>query len=301
MKRRQFLQAGAATALGAPALAAPAIAQSAPEIKWRMTSSFSKSVETIYGTAQILCRYIAEATDNKFQIQAHAAGELARQPAGARRRHQRRRRVRAYAALSSMSARTPTLGFGSGLPFGLNSPPAAVRGGRSAAAARSSTPALKKLNAHGIPAGSTGAQMGAWFKKEINSARRPQGLAVPHRRAGRAGAGPRRRGAAHILRMPTSMRRWRTAPSMPPNSSAPTTTRSSASSEGGEVQLLTRAGGRAAAWCIWSSISRSGTRCPSPTRRSSRGPAMRPTRGCSPSTTRSIRRRSSGSSPPAPC
>src|SRR6185503_20365677 len=76
LRRRQFLRGSAAAALAAPFLSAPAIAQSAPEIKWRMTSSFSKSVETIYGTAQTLCRYIAEATDNKFQIQAHTAGEL---------------------------------------------------------------------------------------------------------------------------------------------------------------------------------------------------------------------------------
>ena len=54
----------------------PAIAQTAPELKWRLTSSFPKSLDTIFGTAQTLCRYIAEASDNKFQIQPFAAGEL---------------------------------------------------------------------------------------------------------------------------------------------------------------------------------------------------------------------------------
>ena len=53
MKRRTFLTAGAVT--GASTLvAAPAIAQSTPEIKWRLTSSFPKSLDTIYGTAQRL-------------------------------------------------------------------------------------------------------------------------------------------------------------------------------------------------------------------------------------------------------
>lgn len=54
MKRRTFLRGGAIA--GATTLvAAPAIAQSAPEIKWRLTSSFPKSRDTIYGTAQNLC------------------------------------------------------------------------------------------------------------------------------------------------------------------------------------------------------------------------------------------------------
>src|SRR5664280_2616023 len=75
MKRRSFLKGGAVA--GATTLvAAPAIAQSAPEIKWRLTSSFPKSLDTIYGTAQTFAKYVAEATDNKFQIQTFAAGEI---------------------------------------------------------------------------------------------------------------------------------------------------------------------------------------------------------------------------------
>jgi len=167
VKRRRFLQAGAATALGGPILAAPAIAQSAPDIKWRMASSFSKSVETIYGTAQTLCRYIAEATDNKFQIQAHAAGELTAS----------RQALDAVTSGAIECAHTPlffyagkdaTLGVGSGLPFGLNARQL-VAWWTFAGGAEIVNASLKKLNAHGIPAGSTGAQMGAWFKKEINS------------------------------------------------------------------------------------------------------------------------------------
>ncbi|MEA2930421.1 MAG: hypothetical protein QOG38_2849, partial [Hyphomicrobiales bacterium] len=48
MKRRQFLQA-AGVGAAATAVAAPAIAQSMPETKWRLTSSFPKSLDTIYG------------------------------------------------------------------------------------------------------------------------------------------------------------------------------------------------------------------------------------------------------------
>ena len=50
MQRRQFLKKSGTVAAGAAAattLAAPAIAQSAPELKWRLTSSFPKSLDTL--------------------------------------------------------------------------------------------------------------------------------------------------------------------------------------------------------------------------------------------------------------
>ena len=75
MKRRDFLKVSAAGA-AATAVASPAIAQSSPEIKWRMTSSFPKSLDTIYGGCETFAKYVAEMTDNKFQIQVFAAGEI---------------------------------------------------------------------------------------------------------------------------------------------------------------------------------------------------------------------------------
>jgi len=47
--RRKFIRrAGAGSAaVAAPAPAAPAIAQSMPEVKWRMTSIFPKSLDTL--------------------------------------------------------------------------------------------------------------------------------------------------------------------------------------------------------------------------------------------------------------
>src|SRR3989440_4424225 len=73
MKRRQFLSA-ASVGLASAAVASPAIAQSMPETKWRMTSSFPKSLDTIYGAAEVFAKAVAEATDNRFQIQVFAAG-----------------------------------------------------------------------------------------------------------------------------------------------------------------------------------------------------------------------------------
>src|SRR4051812_9309268 len=81
MKRRQFLKTASA-GVAATAIASPAIAQSMPETKWRLTSSFPKSLDTIYGASEVFAKAVAEATDNKFQIQVFAAGEkVARPPA----------------------------------------------------------------------------------------------------------------------------------------------------------------------------------------------------------------------------
>src|SRR5260370_1236388 len=74
-RRRSFIAAGGLGLAGA-ALAAPAIAQSQPEIKWRMAASWPKSLDTLFGGAEFLAKRVAEATDNKFQIRVFAAGEI---------------------------------------------------------------------------------------------------------------------------------------------------------------------------------------------------------------------------------
>jgi TRAP-type mannitol/chloroaromatic compound transport system substrate-binding protein len=173
MKRRQFLKA-AAGGLAASAIAAPAIAQSSPELKWRLTSSFPKSLDTIYGAAEVFSKAVAEATDNKFQISVFAAGEIV--PG-----------LQAADAVTSGTVemchtasyyyvgKDPTFTFGTALPFGLNQ--------RMIDAWMFSGGGMelmnefyKKHNIYAIPAGNTGAQMGGWFRKEIKTPEDLQGL-----------------------------------------------------------------------------------------------------------------------------
>ncbi|HZA01227.1 MAG TPA: twin-arginine translocation signal domain-containing protein, partial [Hyphomicrobiaceae bacterium] len=55
MNRRKFLKA-AGVGTAASTIAAPAIAQSMPEVKWRLTSSFPKSLDTLYGSAEVFAK-----------------------------------------------------------------------------------------------------------------------------------------------------------------------------------------------------------------------------------------------------
>jgi hypothetical protein len=72
MKRREFLQTAGAGLAASTTVAAPAIAQSMPELKWRCTTSWPKSLDVPFSASETISKYVAEATDNKFQIQAFA-------------------------------------------------------------------------------------------------------------------------------------------------------------------------------------------------------------------------------------
>mgnify|MGYP003343413410 CR=1 FL=1 len=51
MKRRQWIQQGGLAGILA-AGAAPAVAQGLPDVRWRLTSSFPKTLDTLYGAAE---------------------------------------------------------------------------------------------------------------------------------------------------------------------------------------------------------------------------------------------------------
>jgi TRAP-type mannitol/chloroaromatic compound transport system substrate-binding protein len=186
VNRRKFLKVAGAGGVGAAAagVAAPAIAQSAPELKWRLTSSFPKSLDTIYGAAEIFAKSVAESTDNKFQIQVFAAGEIvpALQAADAVTNGTVEM---CHTASYYYWGKDPTFAFGTAVPFGLNC--------RMQNAWNYEGGGIDLLNAFyakhkifGLPAGNTGAQMGGWYRKEINTPDDLKGLKI--RIGGFAGA-----------------------------------------------------------------------------------------------------------------
>src|ERR671935_592155 len=164
MKRRQFLRA-AGVAVAATAVATPAVAQGMPELRWRLTSSFPKSLDTIFGASEAFAKAVAEASDNKFQIQIFAAGEIVPgvQAADA---VQSGTVEMCHTASYYYFGKDPTFAFGTAVPFGLNSRMQTAwmyfGGGMELM-----NDLYKKFNIYGIPAGNTGAQMGGWFRKEI--------------------------------------------------------------------------------------------------------------------------------------
>ncbi len=122
LDRRRFIataSAGGIGAVGSTHMAAPALAQSAPEIKWRLTSSFPKSLDTIFGAAEVFSKAVAEMTDNKFQIQVFAAGELVPGLQAADAVSNGTVEC-AHTASYYYWGKDPTFAFGTAVPFGLN-------------------------------------------------------------------------------------------------------------------------------------------------------------------------------------
>jgi TRAP-type mannitol/chloroaromatic compound transport system substrate-binding protein len=176
MDRRNLLKASAAggAAMATAALSAPAIAQSSPEIRWRMTASWPKSLDTLYGGCEFLAKRVAEMSDNKFQLQVFAAGEI----------------VPGLQVLDAVQNGTvecghtssfyywgkdPTFAFGTDLPFGMNPRMrnAWMYHGGGLDLMNEFYKGYKVLY---MPAGNTNGQMGGWFRKEINSLADLKGL-----------------------------------------------------------------------------------------------------------------------------
>jgi TRAP-type mannitol/chloroaromatic compound transport system substrate-binding protein len=164
MKRREFLRAAGIGVAGS-AVAAPAIAQSRPGVKWRLTSSFPKSLDTLYGAAETFARYIAEATDNNFQVLVSPAGELA--PALEAADAVTAGKVDAcHTAAYYFFGKDPTWALFCAVPFGLNARQqnAWFYGGEGMKLMNAFT---EKFNITSFPGGNTGAQMSGWYRKEV--------------------------------------------------------------------------------------------------------------------------------------
>ena len=74
MDRRSALKhAGVAGVLAAAA--APAVHAQA-SVRWRLASSFPKSLDTIFGAAETFSRKVKELSGGRFEISIHAAGEI---------------------------------------------------------------------------------------------------------------------------------------------------------------------------------------------------------------------------------
>jgi TRAP-type mannitol/chloroaromatic compound transport system substrate-binding protein len=174
MKRRQFLKAAGVGLAASTAVAAPAIAQSMPTIKWRMPTSWPKSLDTIYGGAEMMCKAVGEATDGKFTIQPFAGGEIVPglQVVDA---VQNGTVEIGHTASYYYFGKDPTFAFGTSVAFGpnarLNQGWFTLGGGKEVL-----NEFYKNYNSIALLAGNTGCQMGGWYRKEIKTVADLKGL-----------------------------------------------------------------------------------------------------------------------------
>lgn len=184
MQRRAFLKkAGLGAVAGSAAVAAPALAQSSPQLNWKLASTYAPSTPALFSTAQLFCDMVKDLTDGNFNIRLYPAGEL----------------VPGFGIMDAVGNRTvecgqtasyyyygkdPSFCFDTAVPFGLN-----VRQMNAWMYEGDGMALLRELFAtRGIvnfPMGNTGAQMGGWYRKEINSIEDLKGLKM--RTAGFAG------------------------------------------------------------------------------------------------------------------
>ncbi|MBJ7900631.1 MAG: ABC transporter substrate-binding protein [Cyanobacteria bacterium RI_101] len=182
--RRRALVTHSAVALGTastlvacgqtPAPKTEASSSDLPKLRWRMVTSWPKSLDTIFGGAETVCKLVGEMTQGKFTITPYAAGEIvpglevldAVQNATVECGH---------TASYYYIGKNPALGFACAMPFGLTAQQQNAWlyfGGGLEAIHK----IYSDFNIINFPAGNTGAQMGGWFKKPLQSLADLKGL-----------------------------------------------------------------------------------------------------------------------------
>jgi TRAP-type mannitol/chloroaromatic compound transport system substrate-binding protein len=166
MERRLFVGGAGLAGVIASGMA-PAIVHAQANIRWRLASSFPRSLDTLYGGAEVFAKKVSDMTGGKFQITTHAAGEL--MPAfGVVDGVQNATVEVAHTAPYYFFGKDETFALGCAIPFGMNS--------RQMSAWMIEGNGLKLMrefyhnyNIINFIGGNTGAQMGGWYRKEIKS------------------------------------------------------------------------------------------------------------------------------------
>ncbi len=184
MERRNFLKKSALAAAAGSLVtgcntestgsngAAAVITQ--PTIRWRLISSFPRSLDTIFGAAEVFAQRIHALTDGRFDIRVYPAGEIV--PYDQVLESVQKGTVQiGHAASYYFKGKNPALSFDCTVPFGLTSRQQNAwmlhAGGMELMREM-----FSDFNIMNFPGGNTGTQMGGWFRKEINSLTDLKGL-----------------------------------------------------------------------------------------------------------------------------
>jgi len=172
MHRRNLIQRGGLVGILA-AGAAPAVHAQALT-RWRLASSFGKSFDLLYGSAESFAAKVGAMSGGHFQIDVHAAGELM-SPVGVLDGVQRGAIEACHTAGAFFFGKSEAFAFGAAVPFGMNTRQlsAWLTEGNGL---RLSREFLADFNALNFPCGAAGAQRLGWFTREIRSPADLRGL-----------------------------------------------------------------------------------------------------------------------------
>ena len=173
MKRRAFL-GQAATGVLAGAVASPALAQTHPAVRWRLAASWPKSLDTLYGSVDAMCQRVGQLTEKRFQITAHAGGEIV-PPLQVMDAVEKGTVECGHTLTAFYIGKNPAYAFDSGVAFGLNNRQqnAWMYYGGGLELIRE---LFKRDGILPVPCGNVGVQMGGFYRKEINSVDDLKGL-----------------------------------------------------------------------------------------------------------------------------
>ena len=166
--------AAPASAVTAPAAPVAPAVHTGQAIRWRLASSFPKSLDTIYGSAEKFSQTVKALSGGKFEVSVHPAGEL--MPAfGVVDALEKDTIEMAQSAAYYFAGKDPIFSMSCAIPFGLTTLQMAAwklygNGGKLL------NEFFAKYNFRTMSAGNTTTQMGGWYRKEIKSVADLKGL-----------------------------------------------------------------------------------------------------------------------------
>jgi len=175
MKRRQFVRNASLAAAGGALVSGcasgetgeAAAVQTNPRVMWRLTSSYPRSLDTIYGGAAVMAERVSELTDGRFTIRVFPAGELV--PYNQVLESVQKGTVQmGHSASYYYTGLNPALAFDCTVPFGLTARQfnAWFYHGEGKDLTRQMFADFNVIN---LPGGNTGTQMGGWFRRQVGS------------------------------------------------------------------------------------------------------------------------------------
>lgn len=172
MDRRSLIKKAGIAGVLAAGIAPAVHAQAA--IRWRLASSFPKSLDTIYGGGEVFAKAVKAMSGGKFEISVHAGGELM-PPFGVVDGVQNGTVEMCHTVPYYFYGKNPAFAIGSAIPFGMNARQMTAwmlhGNGR-----KLMNELYAKYNMVSFAGGNTGTQMGGWFRKEIKSVADFKGL-----------------------------------------------------------------------------------------------------------------------------